>query len=156
MKMTCFFLLVLAIAGPVAAQSDLDAIDFTLDQIHAQASAADFDAYFDLYTDDAVFIGTDATERWPIEEFKSYAKPIFDQGRGWTYTVLERHVVIGSDEQVAWFDERLDNNNLGETRGSGVLVRTEAGWKVAQYNLTIPIPNDLSRQVVGLIRASQN
>jgi len=144
------------LALPATAQTDREHIEHTLDQIHVQASKADFDAYFDLYTDNAVFIGTDATERWPIEEFKGYAGPLFAQGRGWTYTVLERHVVLAPGGDVAWFDERLDNNNLGETRGSGVLLRTESGWKVAQYNLTIPIPNELSRQVVGLIRALEN
>lgn len=141
---------------PASAQTDLERINHTLDQIHVQASKADFDAYFALYTDNAVFIGTDATERWPIEDFKGYAGPLFAQGRGWTYTLLERHVELSPDGAVAWFDERLDNNNLGETRGSGVLLRTDAGWKVAQYNLTIPIPNELSRQVVGLIRALEN
>ena len=41
---------------------------------------------------------------------------------------------------------------LRETRGSGVLVLREGEWKVAQYNLTIPIPNPLAGDVVRQIR----
>jgi hypothetical protein len=44
---------------------------------------------------------------------------------------------------VAWFDEALDTPNMGPCRGSGVLVATTAGWKIAQYNLALTIPNDL-------------
>ena len=44
------------------------------------------------------------------------------------------------DGRTAYFDELLDNEDLGEMRGSGVLVREDGAWKVAQYNLSIPIP----------------
>ena len=67
--------------------------------------------------------------------------------------MLERHVYIASGAKTAWFDERLENEGLGETRGSGVLLKENGEWKVAQYNLTIPIPNELSRDVVRQIRA---
>ena len=50
---------------------------------------------------------------------------------------------MAPDRRVAWFDEALATPNLGPCRGSGVLVATKAGWKIAQYNLSMPIPNDL-------------
>tara|TARA_Y100000815_G_C13135222_1_gene422112 strand:- start:10 stop:129 length:120 start_codon:yes stop_codon:yes gene_type:complete len=34
-----------------------------------------------------------------------------------------------------------------------VLVKTEAGWKVTQYHLTIPIPNDIADSVAEQIKA---
>jgi len=82
----------------------------------------------------------------------AYAKARFDTGTGWTYRILERHISVVPDGQTAWFDERLDNTGLGETRGSGVLVMEDGGWKIAQYNLTIPIPNELSRDIVRPVR----
>ncbi len=123
-----------------------------LDALHRAAAEADFDAYFGLYASEFVFLGTDATERWDREQFMDYARAPFSEGRGWTYTPLERHVYLSADGSTAWFDERLQNANLGETRGSGVLVREGGAWKIAQYNLTIPIPNDLAREVVARIR----
>ena len=42
-------------------------INGVLDQWHIAAAQANFDKYFGLMTDDAVFIGTDATENWSIK-----------------------------------------------------------------------------------------
>ena len=128
------------------------AVGGVLDELHAAADAADFERYFGLYAEDAVFLGTDATERWTLAEFQDYAREPFSQGRGWSYTMLERDITISEHGHVAWFDERLDNAFLGETRGSGVLVHSPDGWKIAQYNLTIPIPNELAEEVVGRVR----
>ena len=158
MTRTALLLLLIALAWrPAAAQSSDDerAVSAVLDALHDAASKAQFDRYFGLFAEDAVFLGTDATERWSGADFKAYAKPIFDEGRGWTYTPTERHVYIARDGRTAWFDERLENANLGETRGTGVLVREGGTWKIAQYNLTIPIPNALAREVVRMIRAAK-
>jgi len=133
-------------------EADVAAVNHTLDQIHAQAARADFDAYFDLYSKQAVFLGTDATERWPMADFKAYAQPRFEDRGGWEYHVLERHVDFAPGGDVAWFDERLENVNMGETRGSGVLLREDGAWKVAQYNLTVLVPNELARSIVQQIR----
>ena len=57
------------------------------------------------------------------------------------------------DGAVAWFDELLSHEKLGTCRGSGVLVREEGGWKVAQYNLSVPIPNELVYGVADQIQA---
>ena len=141
-------------AAPLAGQGDApDEVSAVLDALHEAASEADFDRYFGLYAAEAVFLGTDATERWTREEFMDYARPHFDAGTGWTYRMLERHVSIAPGGRTAWFDERLDNDGLGETRGSGVLVMEDGSWKIAQYNLTIPIPNEVAGDVVRTIRA---
>ncbi len=134
---------------------DRAAVGDALDALHQAAAAADFDRYFGLYAREFVFLGTDGTERWDRVEMMDYAREPFSQGRGWSYLLIERHVVIGPGRQTAWFDERLDNASLGETRGSGVLVVENGTWKVAQYNLTIPIPNDLAEEVVERIRGQR-
>ena len=140
--------------APLAGQDDaMDEVSATLDALHEAASEADFDRYFSLYAGEAVFLGTDATERWAREEFMDYTRARFDTGTGWTYHMLERHIAIAPGGGTAWFDERLENANLGETRGSGVLVMEDGGWKIAQYNLTIPIPNEMAREVAQRIRA---
>jgi hypothetical protein len=127
------------------------AVGAVLDDFHRAAADGDFDRYFGHFAADAVFLGTDATERWTVEEFKAYARPYFGPGGGWTYRPRNRSVNFTPDARVAFFDELLDNEGLGETRGSGVLVLEEGGWKVAQYNLSIPIPNALAGEVVRLI-----
>jgi len=141
-------------AAPLAGQDDSRAsVSAVLDTLHEAASEADFDRYFSLYANEAVFLGTDATERWTREEFMDYARVPFDTGTGWTYHMLERHIAIAPGGRTAWFDERLENAGLGETRGSGVLVMEDGRWKIAQYNLTIPIPNEMALDVARTIRA---
>jgi hypothetical protein len=147
----CAALLVPALRAAAQTAEEARVAD-VLDALHEAASAADFDSYFGLYATEFIFLGTDATERWDRDQFMEYARGPFSRGRGWTYAPIERHVYIAADGATAWFDERLDNANLGETRGSGILVRESGAWKVAQYNLTIPIPNGLAREVVARIR----
>ncbi|WP_420633403.1 nuclear transport factor 2 family protein [Candidatus Palauibacter sp.] len=146
--------------GPLAAQPTAGEqgrpqaeVSAVLDALHEAASEADFNGYFSLYAREAVFLGTDATERWTRGEFMDYTRARFDAGTGWTYHMLERHITVAPGGRTAWFDERLENAGLGETRGSGVLVMEDGGWKIAQYNLTIPIPNELARDVARQIRA---
>lgn len=132
----------------VDVERERAAVDRVLSDLHRLASEGNFDAYFELLTDDAVFMGTDATERWSVEDFRSFAAA----SPGWTYHMTQRHVFVAADGRTAWFDERLDNARYGDTRGTGVLVKTDAGWKIAQYHLTIPMPNALAGEFVERIR----
>lgn len=131
------------------------AVSRSLDALHEAASKADGERYFALFAPNAVFLGTDATERWTIAEFKEYAMGRFNRGNGWTYHKTSRFVYISEDQKTAWFDENLHNENYGKCRGSGVLVKIEGDWKITQYNLTIPIPNSLAREVVRMIRDAE-
>ncbi len=130
------------------------AVAGVLDAFHAAAAAANEEKYFSLLTPDAVFLGTDPTERWTREEFRKWAHPHFANGKGWTYKAKARWISFAPDRRVAWFDEALDNASLGTCRGSGVLLlQADGSWKIAQYNLSIPIPNALTDEIVGRIAA---
>ena len=135
-------------------QSTPEAEAATLDRMHVAASTADGTTYFAQFTPDARFIGTDASERWSLTEFRAYAEPYFAQGRGWTYIPRDRVMTLAPLDCrcIVWFDEILDNASYGETRGSGVLRLTAEGWKIEQYVLSIPVPNDKARAVVALIQ----
>ncbi len=142
------------LAAPLAAarpNSEISRIDATLDAFHHAASVADETGYFDLLAPDAVFLGTDGTERWTKNEFRAYAHPYFSQGKGWTFTPRDRHVKVSKDGTAAWFDEMLDSASYGECRGSGALQKIDGEWRIEQYNLSIPIPNGLAKEVVKRI-----
>ncbi len=134
---------------------EIAAIDATLDALHAAAARADGKAYFALFAPDSVFIGTDASERWPVEAFRAYAMERFAAGKGWTYAPRQRHVTLANIpcSCIAWFDELLDNERYGTSRGTGVLIRTDDGWKIEQYALAFPIPNDLAPDITARIKA---
>lgn len=135
-----------------------EVINSVLDDWHAAAAEGDFERYFDHFeSDSSIFMGTDATERWTIAEFKPWSKPYFeDDGVAWTFTPTFREVYFSENGKVAWFDEELDTPNLGPSRGSGVLLKNEKGWKIAHYNLTIPIPNSIVDDVVQQIETELN
>lgn len=154
-----FIALLIFIPNPMSsAQSSTDeqAVSEVLDTLHDAASRGDFDRYFGTYTEDAIFFGTDATERWTKDQFKTYARPAFEDGSGWTFVTTERHIFFSDDGNTAWFDEAQTHDRYGVTRGTGVLVRVGDGWKIAQYNLTVPIPNSMLLEVAARIMALDN
>jgi len=135
-----------------------DEVNMVLDDWHAAAAEGDFERYFNHFeSDSSIFMGTDATERWTIAVFKPWSKPYFeDDGVAWIFTPTFREVYFSDTGTTAWFDEELDTPNLGPSRGSGVLVKNENGWKIAHYNLTIPIPNSIVDDVVQQIETELN
>nr|WP_314435858.1 nuclear transport factor 2 family protein [uncultured Brevundimonas sp.] len=145
----------LSAAAPQQADDPTVAAGLVVDQMHQAASRADGPAYFATFTPDARFIGTDATERWSLAQFRAYATPYFSQGRGWTYRPHDRVATLAPGECrcIVWFDELLDNDAYGLVRGSGVVRLTEAGWKIEQYVLSLPVPNNRAKAVVALIAA---
>lgn len=142
-------LLVLMSTVLFAQQNEKKQISKIVDDWHLAAGRADFDAYFALMTDDAVFIGTDATENWQRDEFMSFSKPYFDKGKAWNFTAVERNIYVNDDANLAWFDELL-NTQMKICRGSGILKKVDGDWKVAHYVLSIAVPNDLVDRLVEL------
>jgi hypothetical protein len=138
----------------LAADREEAEIDKLLDAFHAAAAHSDFNGYFELFAPDGVFIGTDASERWTVPEFKAYAQGPFAAGKGWVYHPRQRHVTItrAPCRCYAWFDEILDSSSYGTSRGVGVVVRTPNGWRIEQYALSFPIPNDLAKAVTEQIK----
>ena len=119
-------------------------VEAVLDDWHNAAAESDFDRYFNHFKDStSIFMGTDATERWNVNEFKAYAKVPFEENRGWNFTPFNRFVTYSDNGKFAWFDEELDTPNLGLCRGSGVLENIEGEWKLVHYNLALAIPNEV-------------
>jgi len=127
-----------------------------LDDWHQAASVADESRYFGHFAHNGVFLGTDATERWTVSAFRTWAKPHFQRKSAWSFKARDRHIEFSADGKIAWFDEMLDTPNLGVCRGSGVLAREGRTWKIAQYNLSIPIPNALAPGIVKEIAGQHN
>ena len=147
-RMTTVALGLCLLLAPRAFAQDADAF---LDAWHHAASVADEGAYFGAMTEDAVFIGTDAGERWLRDELRAWAKEYFARESAWVFEPVERHVAYSPDRRVAWFDEKLDSPHMGETRGSGVLVDVGGEWKIKHYVLSFAIPNGIADEVVAMV-----
>lgn len=137
-------------AAPARAPGTDAEVARVLDDWHDAAAKADEPRYFSHFAEGGVFLGTDGKERWTVPDFRIYAHPHFAKGKAWTFHATRREITFIGD--AAWFDEDLDTPNLGPARGSGVLVRNDRGtWKIAQYNLSVPIPNERFKEVKALL-----
>ncbi len=150
------FLTVLAIAScnneTINREAAKAEINRVLDDWHNAAAEGDFERYFNHFAgDSAIFMGTDASEYWTIAEFKPWAKPYFEDDMACSYAPVQRHIYISESGRFAWFVASLANPGLGTVRGSGVLVKADTTWKIAHYNLSIPIPNSIADTVVAQI-----
>lgn len=123
------------------------AIDSMLNDFNTAAANADFESYFGYFTEDAVFMGTDATEYWKKEAFQTWAKPYFNQKKTWSFRSVQRNIYFGKQPDIAWFDELLDTQ-MKICRGSGVVVKQNNQWKIQQYVLSMTIPNAMVDEVV--------
>jgi hypothetical protein len=150
-KIMLFSLSILLFSSFISADQDInkekEKVNSTLDAWHKAAAEANYNAYFSLMTEDAIFIGTDATENWNKKDFQAYAKPHFDKGKAWSFNALDRHIYFDKTGKTAWFDELL-NTQMKICRGSGVLVKIGKEWKIKHYVLSMTIPNDNSSEVI--------
>lgn len=148
-KIIILFILITSYCFAQKPANETSQINEVLDQWHKDAAEANFKNYFSALTDDSIFIGTDATENWNKTQFQAFAKPYFDRGKAWDFTALQRNIYFSNDNTMAWFDELL-STQMKICRGSGVLVKTESGWKIKQYVLSMTIPNDISDEVTKI------
>lgn len=124
-----------------------------LDDWHKAAAEANFEPYFNLFSDDGIYIGTDSSEIWTVDEFKSFSKPYFDKGKAWSFkaTDRDRNLYLSKTSDVVWFDEILDTW-MGTCRGSGVFQKYQGEWKLEHYVLSLAIPNEKMDSIITIIR----
>lgn len=152
MKKTVLLLFLMATVTVYGQKKKADAVEKEkitklLDEWHAAAARADFNAYFEKLTENSIFIGTDATENWNKKQFEAFSKPYFDKGKAWNFKALERNIFLSDDGKLAWFDELLDTQ-MKICRGSGVLEKINGKWMIRHYVLSTTVPNDVIDEVV--------
>jgi hypothetical protein len=130
-------------------------IDQFITNWHDAAARADSDAYFRAIDEEGIYIGTDPTERWTKQEFFDWSCKYFEDGKAWSFVGKDRHIYFSKDGKTVWFDEVVDNGTT-QWRGSGVLVKKKEGWKIMQYVLSVPVPNEVYKEVQEMIHEYEN
>jgi ketosteroid isomerase-like protein len=125
-------------------------INALIDNWHRAAADAKGDVFFESMAPNAIYIGTDASERWTKDQFITFAKPYFDKGKAWDFKPYDRDLHVTSQGDCAWFSELL-TTWMGVCRGSGVVRKTSDGWKIEQYHLSVTVPNDIIRDFISLV-----
>lgn len=144
-------------AAPNIAGSSTERVEATrerlnefLDEWHDDA-ANSRPAYFDKIAPEGIYIGTDKTERWNREEFRTWAAEYFAKPSAWAFTPLHRNVIIAADGRIAWFDEQL-SSGMGVLQASGVLHIEGEVPQILHYQLSLTIPNGLVGEISRLIQ----
>lgn len=158
MKKLLFFIIIflISIAQDTQAQElsiDQKSISNKLDDFHDAAKNADKERYLSHFAEDAVYMGTDEWERWPLKpDFTDYVTKRFDNG-GWSYHSNNRNIYISQDGNFAWFDEiMISNNSDNHFRGSGVLRKENGHWKFTQYIQSFMIYNEIWEDVNTMMK----
>jgi ketosteroid isomerase-like protein len=151
-----FFSFLLTAGIALATEQDEEAIGSVLDDFHDAAAHGDRNRYLGHLTDDAVFMGTDEWERWPLHpDFANYVDGRFENGAGWNYRSVERNIRVAGSGDVAWFDEVIFSQANGRFRGTGVLLRQDGTWKIAQYAMSFLVFNENWQDVIELTRRTR-
>jgi hypothetical protein len=138
----------------IAQEKEKAEITQMLSDWHKAAANADQTAYFEGIDENGIYIGTDATEIWTKKEFFEWSKPYFDKGKAWSFVAIQRNIYLSEDHSLAWFDELLQFTG-GVFRGSGVLCKKAGLWKIKQYVLSLPVPNDKFNGVMEVINLKE-
>ena len=102
-------------------------------------------------TKNAIYIGTDASERWLRDELKTWSAEYFARESAWSFTPKERHIYFSKEGSTAWWEELLDTG-MGLCRGSGVAALKNGVWKIVHYHLSLTLPNDKLDSFLELIK----
>ena len=135
--------------GTARAKAEIDAL---MTSWHQAAATADAKTYFGLMAPGAVFLGTDATERWTKDEFEIYAAARFKTGSAWVYWATERNIGLAESGTAAWVDETLASKSYWTCRGTAALEKIGGAWKIRLYSLTYTIPNSAVREIMPVVK----
>ncbi len=74
-----FLVLGIILISTFATQAQVQEVETFLNKWHEAAANANAEVFCGSMTDNSIYMGTDATERWTKTEFITFAKPYFDR-----------------------------------------------------------------------------
>ena len=142
-------LLILAFTTSLFAQSkeaaqeeaQIETLNQFMNAWHLAAAEANAEDFFGSMREDAIYIGTDKTERWLRDDLRKWSAKAFERESAWKFVASERNWQIHLDQQFAICDELL-NTWMGPCRSTAVLTWEKDGWKIIHYQLSVTIDNE--------------
>jgi len=150
LQVTFICIMLLANFLSFSQANEKKAINKFMNNWHLAATNANGKAFFKAMDKDAIYIGTDASERWTKKEFKKFAMPYFKKGKAWDFKTIERAIYFSDNKKLAWFNETL-NTWMGVCRASGVLKKHGGKWKIKHYHLSVTVPNKKIKEFIKLV-----
>ena len=147
MKWTLILCFTAVLFGQNSEESTIHSL---LNQWHKAAATADEELFFGSMAKDAIYLGTDKSERWLRDELKAWSAKYFERDKAWDFKPYDRHIYFSVDGKTAWFEESLETW-MDVCRGSGVLEKINGVWRIKHYHLSVTIDNDLIKDFISLV-----
>tara|TARA_R110002050_G_scaffold2603_3_gene14832 strand:+ start:5979 stop:6476 length:498 start_codon:yes stop_codon:yes gene_type:complete len=122
-------------------EAEIETLNAFMDAWHLAAAEANTEEFFGSMREDAIYIGTDKTERWLRDDLRKWAANAFERESAWIFKASERNWQLKLDKQFAICDELLDTW-MGPCRATAVLTWEKDGWKIIHYQLSVTIDNE--------------
>lgn len=145
-----FFLGLVACTGPRLPEASVDSLNIFMEEWHLAAHNADAEGFFGRMSEDAIYLGTDASERWLRDELRQWAKKAFEREHAWSFTALERN---WKQEDGFWICDELLETGMGICRSTAVLVPENGSWKIQHYQLSLAVPNEKIEAFKALVKS---
>lgn len=119
---------------------DEDAILALLNRHHEAAAVKNIEALQDVFSEGALFVGTDDTEKWTRNQLLDALEKTES---GWDMTDCHHRHVYAVPEMlgVATFFETMRHTKYGLLRGSGMVFKELGTWRISLYVLSFSVPN---------------
>eukprot|EP01029_Cantina_marsupialis_P014894 TRINITY_DN32597_c0_g2_i1.p1 TRINITY_DN32597_c0_g2~~TRINITY_DN32597_c0_g2_i1.p1 ORF type:complete len:157 (-),score=10.48 TRINITY_DN32597_c0_g2_i1:236-706(-) len=145
------FILMISSCNTIEPPKEKEVAEF-ITNWHKAAADANINSYFGMMSEDAIYIGTDASERWTKKEFFQFCEPYFSKGKAWDFKPYNRQIYFSKDGKTIWFDELLETW-MGVCRGSGVIRNENNTLLITHYHLSVTIKNE---KVKEFLQINQN
>ncbi|MDE5417888.1 nuclear transport factor 2 family protein [Labilibaculum sp. DW002] len=145
------FILMISSCNTIEPPKEKEVAEF-ITNWHKAAADANINSYFGMMSEDAIYIGTDASERWTKKEFFQFCEPHFAKGKAWDFKAFDRKIYFSEDGKTAWFNELL-NTWMGVCRASGVIRNENNTLLITHYHLSVTIKNE---KVKEFLQINQN
>ena len=145
------FILMISSCNTIEPPKEKEVAEF-ITNWHKAAADANINSYFGMMSEDAIYIGTDASERWTKKEFFQFCEPYFSKGKAWDFKPYNRQIYFSKDGKTIWFDELLETW-MGVCRGSGVIRNENSTLLITHYHLSVTIKNE---KVKEFLQINQN
>jgi SnoaL-like protein len=145
------FILMMSSCNTIEPPKEKEVAEFITDW-HKAAADANINSYFGMMSEDAIYIGTDASERWTKKEFFQFCEPYFSKGKAWDFKPYNRQIYFSKDGKTIWFDELLETW-MGVCRGSGVIRNENNTLLITHFHLSVTIKNE---KVKEFLQINQN
>jgi len=116
-----------SLSAPNPTPPSPSAILAVLDDFYRAAARGDRPAYLALFAPGAVFLGIRPQDRYVLPQLRLL---------GFPFEPRDQAVSFSAGGDTAWFDESVVSEDGRPHRTTGVLVRLDGGWKIAQFSIS--------------------